>query len=338
MHKNPALTIGMTLLLTAAGAATLNSAFAETPASGMNTADLQLPAGIQTHADGRKPIEELYQAYTSLLQRGWLLDIIAQSQPAGTDYALPIIALRSPHAGKAVWILAGIHGEEPAGPNAIAGSIDAIAALGAKRAVVLLPLNNPQGYARNWRYLNMPVYSAEVEGQSVGDSSWLLIDPDKPGHARAAAPSSPEAKAITQYVLAQSASYLPAYSIDLHEDNLISEGYVYSQGVLGAEDPLAKTAVRVLQENHIPLKAGGETRFGEPVSNGIIGPVVDGSIDELISAPQIVVDARLQAGPGAHTVLVFETPAGNIELKTRIAAHTALLHELARELAHQEAE
>jgi len=301
-------------------------------------ADLQLPAGVQTHADGRKPIEELYQAYTSLLQRGWQLDIIVQSQPAGTDYALPIIALRSPHPGDAVWILAGIHGEEPAGPNAIAGSIDAIAELGAKRAVVLLPLNNPQGYARNWRYLNMPVYSAEVEGQSVGDSSYLLLDPKNPGHARAAAASSPEAQAITQYVLAQAVSYPPAYSIDLHEDNLISEGYVYSQGVLGAEDPLAKTAVGVLQENHIPLKASGETRFGEPVSNGIIGPVVDGSIDELISAPQIVVDGKIQPGPGAHTVLVFETPAGHIDLKTRIAAHTALLHELARGLAGQEAE
>jgi Succinylglutamate desuccinylase / Aspartoacylase family len=286
-------------------------------------ADLQLPADIQTHADGRKPIEELYQAYTSLLQRGWQLDIIA---------------LRSPHAGEAVWILAGIHGEEPAGPNAIAASIDAIAELGAHRAVVLMPLNNPQGYARNWRYLNMPVYSAEVEGQSVGDSSYLLVDsenpdPDKRGQARAAAASSPEAQAITQYVIAHSASYPPAYSIDLHEDNLISEGYVYSQGVLGAEDPLAKTAVRVLQENHIPLKTSGETRFGEPISNGIIGPVVDGSIDELLSAPQVVVDGQVQPGPGAHTVLVFETPAGNIDLKTRIAAHTALLHELARELS-----
>jgi len=35
---------------------------------------------------------------------------------------------------------------------------------------------------------------------------------------------------------------------------------------------------------------------------------------------------------------VFETPAGQIDLKTRIAAHTALLHELARELAQKETE
>jgi Succinylglutamate desuccinylase / Aspartoacylase family len=304
----------------------------------IEAADLQLPTGIQTFEDGRAPIEELYQAYTSLLEHGWQLDLIAQSQPAGTEYPLPVIALRSPQQGKAVWILAGMHGEEPAGPNAIAASIEAIAELGAKRAVVLLPLNNPHGYARNWRYLNMPVYSAEVEGQSVGDSSHLLIDPQQPGKARAAAASSPEAAAITQYVVTQSAGYPPECSIDLHEDNLISEGYVYSQGVLGAEDPLAKTAVRVLQENHIPLKTSGETRFAEPISNGIIGPVVDSSIDELISAAQIVVDAQVQAGPGAHTVLVFETPAGHIDFTTRVAAHTALLQKLARELAQQDVE
>jgi len=299
----------------------------------IEAADLQLPADIQTFEDGRAPIGELYQAYTSLLERGWQMDIIVQSQPVGTDFALPVIALRSPHQGKAVWILAGMHGEEPAGPNAIAASIEAIAVLGAKRAVVLLPLNNPHGYARNWRYLNMPVYSADAEGQSVGDSSYLLMDPEHPGKARAAAASSPEAAAITQYVVTQSASYPPACSIDLHEDNLIAEGYVYSQGVLGAEDPLAKTAVRVLQQNNIPLKTSGETRFAEPISNGIIGPVVDSSIDELISAPQVVVDGQVQPGPGAHTVLVFETPAGHIDFKTRVAAHTALLHELTRELA-----
>ncbi len=74
-------------------------------------------------------------------------------------YALPVIALRTPQGGEACWILSGIHGEEPAGPNAIAASIDAIAALGERQAVVLLPLNNPHGYVNNWRYLNMQKYS-----------------------------------------------------------------------------------------------------------------------------------------------------------------------------------
>jgi len=300
--------------------------------AGCNATRLELPSGIKTHADGRVPVEELYGAYTSLLDQGWQLDIVMQSQPVGTDYALPIIALRSPQAGPAVWILSGIHGEEPAGPQAIAASIANIAELGKRQAVVLLPLCNPHGYVRNWRYLNTPTYSEEVDGQSVGDSSHLLIDPEKPGEARAPETSSPEANAITAYVLKQSVAYPPTWSIDLHEDNLINAGYVYSQGVLGADDPLAGTAVRILQDNNIPLKTSGVTRFDEPIVDGIIGPVIDGSIDELMSAEEVVVDGHVKPGPAARTVLVFETPAGNTDLKTRIGAHTALLKRLSEEM------
>ena len=294
---------------------------------------LVLNSQIQTHPDGRAPIEALYQSYLSLLEQGWQLDVVSQSQPAGREYALPVIALRTPHAGDAVWVLSGIHGEEPAGPNAIAASIGEIAALGEQRAVVLLPLNNPHGYANNWRYLNMATYSEAIEGQSVGDSSHLLADPDNPSLARAPAASSPEADAITAYILRQAATYPPAISIDLHEDNLISEGYVYSQGELGAADPLALAAVRVLEETGIPLKMSGETRFGEPISRGIIGPVVDGSIDELMSAETIIAGGGPGPGPQAGTVLVFETPADRVSLQRRIDAHAALLRKLAELLA-----
>jgi len=290
--------------------------------------DLDLPEGIVTYADGRKPVEELYQAYTSLIERGWQLDVILQSKPAGRAYALPIIALRGPQDGESCWILSGIHGEEPAGPNAIADSIEAIAALGERQAVVLMPLLNPQGYVNNWRYLNMPGYSETIEGQSVGDSSHLLADTANPHQARASTPSSVEADAITRYIIKHSARYPPAASIDLHEDNLINEGYVYSQGKLGSADPLALAAVRTLRESGIPLKMSGETRFGELINDGIIGPVIDGSIDELMAADSVIVDGRVQAGPAASTVLVFETPAGQLSLQSRISAHAALLRSI----------
>ncbi len=300
--------------------------------SGCEGPQLKLPTGIETYADGRVAAEELYQTYAALLEQGWHLDTILQSQPDGTDYALPIIALRSPRTGPAVWILSGVHGEEPAGPQAIAASIASIAELGKRQAVVLLPLCNPHGYVRNWRYLNTPTYTEAVDGQSVGDSSHLLIDPDRPGEARAAEASSSEANAITAYVLKQSVAYPPTWSIDLHEDNLINAGYVYSQGVLGADDPLAGTAVRILKDHNIPLKTSGVTRFDEPIVNGIIGPVIDSSIDELISASEVIVAGVAEQGPAARTVLVFETPAGNTDMKTRIAAHAALLHELTHEI------
>ena len=280
---------------------------------GKNGRDAEAPV-----TDGRRPVDVLFEAYESLTARGWILDVVAESRPAGTSSPLPIIALRSPVAGPAVWLLAGIHGEEPAGPNAIARAIDEVAALGERHAVVLMPLLNPHGYARNWRYLNVPVYSETVDGQSVGDSSHLLAEPDDPATPRAASASSPEADAITAYILETMSSYPPRYSIDLHEDNLIDEGYVYSQGVLGAGDPLAAEAVRILREGGIPLKLSGATRFGEPIADGIIGPVTDSSIDELMSAA---------------TVLVFETPAAAVGFEQRVAAHLALVRRLAEAIA-----
>lgn len=291
------------------------------------------PAGVATHPDGRRPAELLYEIYAGLVARGWTLDIVAPSQPAGTSQALPIIALRSPVQGPAVWILSGIHGEEPAGPNAIAAAIEEIAALGERRPVVLLPLLNPQGYARNWRYLNVAVYSETIDGHSVGDSSHLLPSPRDPSRPRASAPSSAEADAITAYVLRHVADYPPVASIDLHEDNLIHQGYVYSQGAEGAADPLAIEAVSVLAEHGIPIKMDGETRFGETIEGGIIGPVADSSIDELMSALTVVAGGCRRPGPAAHTVLVFETPAAAIPIERRVAAHTALIRRLAARLA-----
>jgi hypothetical protein len=289
--------------------------------------DLPLPGGVQTFDDGRRDIVQLYHQYLQLQEAGWQLDIVAQSQPEGREYALPIIALRTPHEGKAVWVLSGIHGEETAGPNAIAASIDALEELGKKQAVVLLPLNNPHGYANNWRYLNVAVYDENIDGQSVGDSSHLLLESGQQ-IARSAAASSPEAQAITRYVVEMARRYPPATSIDLHEDNLIDEGYVYSQGKLGAADPLATLAIQVLLENGVPLKLDGVTRFDEPIENGIIGPVVDSSIDELMSASQVIIDGQVMPGPNAETVLVFETPAAAIQLPQRVRAHAAFLRAL----------
>jgi hypothetical protein len=255
------------------------------------------------------------------------LDVIVHSRPVGTAQALPVIALRSPVAGPALWLLTGIHGEEPAGPVAVSRSIDTLARFGRKHAVVLLPLLNPWGYARNWRYLNMPGYAEGAAMQSVGDSSHLLQDPDRPGQARAAA-SSPEAAAITGYILGQMSNYPVRYSLDLHEDDVIDQGYVYSQGPLGTGDPLAKLAITSLLSNGIALKLSGKTRFGELIENGIVGPVSDSSIDELMSSETVVTPRGLEAGPRAETVLVLETPAASLPLETRIGAHATLIRDL----------
>jgi hypothetical protein len=290
--------------------------------------ELNLPADLATVQDGRATIHQLYSSYATLLDKGWILDVIGHSQPAGTERQIPIVALRSSISGPAVWIISGIHGEEAAGPNAIATAIEEIGRLGEHFPVVLIPLSNPHGYVRNWRYLNSPIWSVDVDAQSVGDSSHMLPDPENPEQARAATASSPEADAITRYIVKRMSDYPPIISIDLHEDDRISEGYVYSQGVNGAIEPLATEAVRVLRENGIPIKLEGTTRFDEEIVDGIIGPVIDSSIDELMSAREIIVNGAMRAGPAARTVLVFETPAGDLPLALRTKAHDALLRRM----------
>lgn len=290
--------------------------------------DLNLPAGLATFDDGRATIQQLYASYGKLLKKGWKIDVITHSQPGETRHPIPIIAMRSANAGPAVWIITGIHGEEPAGPNAIAAVIDDIASLGNSHPVVLIPLANPHGYVRNWRYLNSPIWSDDVDAQSVGDSSHMLPDPEQATQARAAVASSPEAGAVTRYIFETLSAYPAIISLDLHEDDKISAGYVYSQGVNGTDEPLAIEAVQVLRENAIPVKLDGHTRFDEEIEEGIIGPVTDSSIDELMSAKDIIVDGEPHAGPSALIVLVFETPAGNLPLAQRIGAHEALLRRL----------
>lgn len=72
----------------------------------------------------------------------------------------------------------------------------------------------------------------------------------------------------------------------------------------------------------------GYTRFEEQIEEGIVGPVADSSIDELMSAKEIIVEGAPQAGPAARTVLAFETPAGEIPLAQRVRAHETLLRRM----------
>ena len=195
----------------------------------------------------------------------------------------------------------------------------------------MIPLANPHGYVRNWRYLNLPAWSPDADAQSVGDSSHALIGANT-GSARVDAASSAEADALVRYVLRMTGVYPPVISLDLHEDSLIDEGYVYSQGALGVRDPLAVMAVETLIAHGIVLKTGGTTRFDETVTNGLIGPVTDSSIDELMSAKEVIVDGSRQAGPAARTVLVFETPAAAVTIGARVDAHAALLETLIERL------
>lgn len=288
-------------------------------------------------SDGRMPLERLLDRYDTLVRdHGW---------HAETVYAYPgeaapaIRAWRTAHRGPALWILAGIHGEEPAGPNAIAASLGSLAALAADGVpVVLLPLCNPVAYRHNWRYPNTAERDWRRGGYSVGDAEYLLPDVTAGDRARAAAPPGPDTRALTEFVLRTAEAYPPLLVLDLHEDELSNAGgYVYSQGRQPDDNPVVAEVVRLLQSAGMPLRASGRTRFGEPIVSGVVSrddqglPIRDGSIDELLAATHVIRDARRVPGPGAPTVIVVETPAfAGSRLEWRVAAHGAVLAQAER--------
>jgi hypothetical protein len=286
-------------------------------------------------ADGRSTVEQLSTTFRSLsADRGWEADTI-YSYPGEGDLA--IRAWRTARSGEALGILAGIHGEEPAGPNAIARSLASIVDLAASGvSVVVIPLCSPKAYRNNWRYPNTPERDWRKGGYSVGDAEHLLPDLEKGTRPRAAGPPGPEARALTAYVLHLSRKYPPRLVLDLHEDELSAAGgYIYSQGSLASDDPIGAEVIRQLTASGIPIRQSGRTRFGEPIAGGVISrdddgsPIRDGSIDELLGAAWVFEGGARVAGPAARTVIVVETPAfAGSRLELRVAAQSAVVRRV----------
>ncbi|MEK6833765.1 MAG: hypothetical protein AABY32_07010 [Nanoarchaeota archaeon] len=293
---------------------------------------MQIP-DLKTYDDGRKPIEELYSSFYDLQKSGWILDTLGFSECKymNKNVSLPIIALRTPKKGKSIWILSGVHGEEPAGPNAIAEAetIEYLKKIGKRIPIVLLPLCNPLGYLRDWRYINQRKWDKNSEGQSVGDSEHYLPSLNNPNIPRREKPSCKECGFLTKYVVDTSKKYKPLMSFDFHEDDLISKGYVYSQGKLGQKDKIAKNIVKILLNSGVNIQTEGKTRFGEDILNGVVGNgEPDGSIDELLATRKIIVNDKIFYKPATKTSIVIETPAKAMKLEERKKAHMNVLFSL----------
>jgi hypothetical protein len=283
-------------------------------------------------ADGRSTYAQLTGRFDELArQHGWVQETV-YAYP--DDPTLAIRAWRTARRGEALWIIAAIHGEEPAGPNAIANNLGTLVRLAQDGVpIVLIPLANPKAYRNNWRYPNTAERDWRKGGYSVGDAEYLLPDLEQGARPRAAAPSGPETQALTQFVLQRAGTYPPRLVLDLHEDELSTEGgYIYSQGTRPDDSPVGAEVIRLLETAGIPIRRQGRTRFGEPIVNGVISrddtgaPIRDGSIDELLASPVVFVDGAQRPGPSAATVIVAETPAfAGSQFALRVAAQGAVV-------------
>lgn len=283
--------------------------------------------------DQRLPIKKLYRRQQILTAKfSFSRQLIFQEKlidPANHSINLPAYSYTSAISGPALWIISGIHGEEPAGPNALATKIKNIGNLAKKIPLVILPLCNPKGYYLGWRYPNQAKYSNLSTGQSVGDSEHYLPDnPANPTKPRENKPSCLQSAALTKHLLKLAKTYPPILSLDLHEDDLLDKGYIYSQGKKGSSDPTAIYIVKLLTSHKIALHLFGQTRFQQTITNGVVASSQDGSIDELLASPKIFFHQKLTAGPQAPSVIVIETSAQNQPLTTRQKAHELILDHL----------
>jgi hypothetical protein len=265
-------------------------------------------------------IPEIYQAWGKLECKGWNMNNICDSWSEFGTQSLPIVALNNGLKGPALWILAGIHGEEPAGPTMLARNIEYLSNALTDIPTMILPLCNPQGYQLNQRYL----YHADSnkEGISVGDAEHVLLNQNNNPRTKYA--SSNEAESIIHYLLNEHIKRPPVMVIDLHEDALIDRGYIYSQGIYGAEDRAAQKILKEM-DKFVEIARNGYTRFDERIVNGLIGFVEDGSIDEFMASKAIYLGGIIP-GINAETVLTIETPAKNIDLEYRVNAQQAALY------------
>jgi hypothetical protein len=295
---------------------------------------------MATKSFHRLQIQEIYSALDTLKDSGWHSEVVYSPKELwkGKEISFPIRAYYTKKKGSALWIISGIHGEEPAGPCAIAKSIDVIKKLGEEIPIVLLPLCNPHGYYKNFRYPNQKKWAEHEQNQSVGDSEFYLPDFIKPSKPRANKPSCPESRALISKVLELAKKYPTVVSVDLHEDNLLNAGYVYYYGTdYGLMKKVSVYVLNILDKNSIKINMGGITRFNEPIVNGAVinSPLSanmpkDGSTDELLSSKKIIVNSRVVRGPSSKVSVVVETPAKSLPLNARINAHSAVIRSLGR--------
>lgn len=297
-----------------------------------------IPMHMETYGeDGRRSLDDLYTAYLRLAEEyGWRMETVFRQRDVIGDreLLLPVFSFITPLQGPALWLLSGIHGEEPAGPNAIVEELDRIGVLGKEVPMVVMPLCNPKGYRRNWRFQDTAAreyksLSHPDGGVSVSDTEHMVIAPDHSGRPRLSTPLSPECDTFTRYVLERAQSHPPVVVLDFHEDEeQCMAPYIFTNGPRNEYDPIAKEVVRILGDAGMPLWMDGRTRFGHEVIGGVVANVYDGSIDELLAAKEVWSNGQIVPGPGARSVVVIETPITGIALPKRIQAHRAVLGAL----------
>ncbi len=307
------------------------------------------PDLITFKEDGRAPIEVLYHSYYELVRKyGFTVEIVFNQVtqiPNNENVFLPILCFKSPKKGPAFWLISGIHGEEPAGPNKIAEEINNLGRLGQQIPMVIMPLCNPKAYTMDWRYWNE--HRNWHVGKSVGAAEHLLpeIWPRRDGTIRPCKmeASCAAAECLCETILRVSKDYPIVLWIDDHEDEDIrkirrlshkhleaSQPYIYSAGMLGENDPVAREIVNLLHGNgrHV-LHYNGRTRFNEKIEDGVVADPFDYSLEHLVVSNLVwsLLKGEFVNKDFATTAIVVESQVSGFSLEERLQLRDRIYYD-----------
>ncbi|HUC94700.1 MAG TPA: hypothetical protein VMR19_01700 [Candidatus Saccharimonadales bacterium] len=295
--------------------------------------DLKYPI-VDTFGDGRKPLHELYETYFELIKEGWSMEQICtqeEKQANGDILQLPIYGFLSPEQNKrpesALWIIGGIHGEEPAPAEAFFNEIELFKSLPDKGiAVAAIFMANPSGYHRDWRYFNLRrspntlIYIGDKSipantGKSVGDSEHLVSHPIFKRIPRRFKPNNKYADKITRWIIDVSRKYKPLLVMDHHEDefqkNLFHTDwdsfYSYAYGHTKVLKIICPELVKILEKGGYPMQKDGQTRFHEKIEHGFVKNSMDGSVDNLFIEDKYFDHGKIKNKYPAKAAFVLET-------------------------------
>lgn len=299
-------------------------------------------------SDGRKDVKDLFFEYDKLLKAGWIRQTVYKQtvDVDGKIETLPINAyiydpIKNGKPKPSFWIIGGVHGEEPAGPNAFAESIDILVDLSQKGIpLVFIPLQNPEGYINDSRYFDS---NQTTDGHSVTDSDHVLCDLEDKDKPRVNKPNNKYAEENLRWVTKKVKDFPPLLIMDHHEDLVENDKRIDSRGVynyihckdIGKLEVVCKLITKTLKDAGHPVIEEGRTRWNEVVNNGFVLNTHDGSIDEFLTATEFFdyYDTKtVVSKPTQDTVgFVIETTRDDTKelfsLSKRIDIHKAIIRE-----------
>ncbi|MBI5368356.1 MAG: succinylglutamate desuccinylase/aspartoacylase family protein [Planctomycetes bacterium] len=252
------------------------------------------PVPAPHHLPARAPASGMrYAAYAQAFARTarrwngkYLLSVVGKAR--SVPRAAPLLRLapaRVRHGG--LMILAGFHGEEPAGPLCLLRYVHHIVGRAGdlKVPLCIYPVANPFGFDQNRR--------CTVEGKFT--NAGFVHDEDVTG---------PEVALLRADML----RYRPEVFLDLHEDDHESRAYLYSFG-----EPQLAARLVATQRAFLEVAEGALSHTPAQVATaGQVRDHHDGSAEDFMSHA------------GTRASFAIETPTCE-DLRVRMAVHLAII-------------